>query len=70
MFSMTDINALERGDQTYQALPFPNDPVVILCEWFGRLIGIQVPVGCEDEAGFHFVEMPATSESNRLMPVR
>jgi hypothetical protein len=44
--------------------------VAILCEWFGRLIGIQVPEGCEDEAGFHYVEMPATNESDRFMPVR
>ena len=51
---MTDTNVLEQGDQTYQALPLPKDPVAILCEWFGRLIGFQVPVGCEDETGFHY----------------
>jgi len=60
--NMTNTNALERGDQTYQALPFPNDPVVILCEWLGSLIGIQVPAGCEDEGGFHYVMEPAPNE--------
>ena len=67
---MTDTNVFERGEQTSQALPLPKDPVAILCEWFGRLIDIQVPEGCEGEAGFHYVEMPATNESDRFMPVR
>jgi hypothetical protein len=60
---MIDINALERGDQNDQALPFPKDPIAILCKWFGRLIGIQVPVGCEDEGGFHYILEPAPIES-------
>jgi len=45
-------------------LPLRKDPVVILCEWLGRLVGIQVPVGCEDEAGFHYETKSAPSESS------
>jgi hypothetical protein len=61
----TDVtNVMELGDQTNHALPLRKDPVVTLCEWFGRLIGIQVPVGCEDEAGFHYETKPASNESS------
>jgi len=67
---MTNMNHLEQGDQTHRAMPLQNDPVVILCEWVGRWIGYQVPVGCEDETGFHYEIIPAPSESSRSLNVQ
>jgi hypothetical protein len=66
---MTDTNVLERGDQTYQASSLHHDPVVVLCEWIGHLIGFQVPVGCEDETGFHYGVKPAKSESSHSFDI-
>jgi hypothetical protein len=66
---MTDNNFLERCNRTNQALPLRKDPVVILCEWLGRVIGRQVPVGCEDESGFHYEMKPATNESSRSFDI-
>jgi hypothetical protein len=33
-------------------------------EWFGHLIKFRVPVGYEDETGFHFRVKPTTNEFN------
>ena len=55
---MPDINMLERGSRTQQPPTLRHKPVVVLREWFGRLIGCHVPLGYEDETGFHY-EYPA-----------
>jgi hypothetical protein len=66
---MTDNILSDRGCQTNQPLPLRRDPVVILCEWFGRLIGFRVPVGYEDETGLHIGIKPATNESSHTFDI-
>jgi hypothetical protein len=67
--NMTDNILSDRGCRTNQALPLRRDPVVKLCEWFGRLIGFQAPVGYEDETGLHFGMKPATNESSHSFDI-
>jgi len=52
----------DKGCLTNQPSPLHRDPMVVLCEWAGRLIGFQVPVGYEDETGFHYGMEPAPIE--------
>jgi hypothetical protein len=66
---MTDSNVLERDSRTHQQLPLRYNPVGILGEWFGRLIRCHVPVGYEDETGFHFGIKPAPNESSHSFDI-
>ena len=50
---MTESIPLEKTAQTEPASGLCHDSVARLCEWFGRLLGFQVPVGYEDETGLH-----------------
>jgi hypothetical protein len=58
-YDMTDVIQLEQASRANQRLPLRRDPLVSLCKWLGRLIRFQVPVGYEDETGFHYGEQPA-----------
>jgi hypothetical protein len=67
--NMTDNILSDRGCRTNQPLPLRRDPVVKLCEWFGRLFGFQAPVGYEDETGLHFGMKPAPNKSSHSFDI-
>ena len=67
---MPDINVLEQSGRTHQQSLLRHNRVVILCEWFGRLIGCHVPLGYEDETGFHYEIKPASNESTPPLRVQ
>jgi hypothetical protein len=52
-FRMTDNVLFEKGGRTNEPLPLHRGLSVIWRWWCGRLMRYQVPVGYEDEAGFH-----------------
>jgi len=66
---MTDNVLFEKGGRTNEPLPLRRDPVVILSGWFGRFIRCHVPVGHEDETGFHYGMNPSPNESSHSFDI-
>jgi hypothetical protein len=66
---MTDNVLFERGSRTSEPLPLRRDTVVKLNGWFGRFIRYQVPVGHEDETGFHYGIEPSPNESSHSFDI-
>lgn len=58
---MTNSDVLEPESRRRYGRLIHRGPVGISREWFGRLISRIVPVGYEDESGFHYEMEPVAS---------
>jgi hypothetical protein len=68
-FHMTDNVLFEKGGRTHEPFPLRRNPVVILRGWCGRFLRYHVPVGYEDEAGFHYGIKPAPNGSSHSFDI-